>query len=226
MKKGKYKIIPDAPVLVITEEKIKKAETSIAQHRKEGKEIFPDYDRSVDETLLRMIEQDGLSDKEFFEYITESPRYLQYEPFQKKILRWQATLFFDYYTESEKYKAKENLKKIGDCLSYEGSGRKKNSRQETGIFYEYLYLIRILPPIVERMSEIRNPAARNLLFQKMCPGYSPFVTSQNKKWTTNELARRILSKKYIKSPRTVDRIIAENIDIQNRTMPYSRKSQQ
>ncbi len=221
----KKTILPEIRVLKITKKDRQWAEAHIAEYKKKERQegFYDDYDKSVDETLLRIIEQDGLSDKEFFEYITESPRYLQYEPFQKKILRWQATLFFDYYTKSDKYKAKDNLKKIGNCLSYEGSGRKKNSRQETGIFYDYMQLMEILSPIVDRMRKTRSPAARNLLFKENFPDYYQFVAPINGKKTANEFARRILAKAYNKSSRSIDSIIAENIKIWKRTVPY-RKS--
>ncbi len=215
-------ILPEIRVLKITEKDRQRAEAYIAEYKKKERQggIYDDYDRPADETLLRIIEQDGLSDDAFFEYIGESPRYLQYEPFQKKILRWQEILYFDYYTKSEKYKAKDSLKRIGFCLSYEGSGRKKNSRQETGIFYEYMQLMEILSPVIDRMRKTRSQAARNLLFRENFPDYYQFVAPMNGKKTANELARRILAKAYNKSSRTIDSIIAENIRIWKRTVPY------
>lgn len=221
----KKTILPEIRVLKITEKDLQRAEAHIAEYKKKERQegFYDDYDKSVDETLLRIIEQDGLSDDDFFEYIGESPRYLQYEPFQKKILRWQEILYSEYYTESDKYKAKDNLKKIGNCLSYEGSGRKKNSRQEKVIFYEYMQLMEILSPIVDRMWKTRSPAARNLLFKENFPDYYQFVAPINGKKTANELARKILAKAYNKNSRTIDSILAENMRTWKRTVPY-RKS--
>ena len=64
-----------------------------------------------------------LTNELFFQCIRQSPRYLSYEPFIKKILQWQETLY-DKYEVNGKFKTKENLKKIGIELSFGGSGRR------------------------------------------------------------------------------------------------------
>jgi len=180
---------------------------------------YYDHDSPIDETLLEYIEQNGLDDTLFFECIRESPRYLSCEPFQKKILKWQEILFGGPKgggktkgKGSEAFKAKENLKKIGFCLAYEGSGRRKDDRLETGIFYEYIMLLEQLESVLTHINTLKSQANKRLSFRELCPRYSKFSDLiPDEKLHPVGFSKKILSKKYNQSIRSIDCIVKDQI---------------
>lgn len=93
-------------------------------------------DRYMDDRLIMDLDNPNVpfADNDFFEYIEESPDYLAYEPFRKKIREWRATLNEPIKTKQEKIEAKKNLSRISKALLKPYDERGRPSKWDSSIF--------------------------------------------------------------------------------------------
>jgi hypothetical protein len=181
-----------------------------------GKYCFdPSANPYFDETLYEYLQQNGLSDKDFFDALSDTPAYLATPLFQAKINEWQNILRTHHLTEAEsdeknKKRARYNLKKIGTTLAYEGSGRKRkiSSRAATGIFIEYKDMVY---PLAKEICSYRNPNRGVLKLKDKCPAIKDkarYIVDNSE--TPQELSFNILSALYHISYGSVEKFIKEH----------------
>jgi hypothetical protein len=175
----------------------------------------------VDTTLLENIENGTtkLTDNLFFELLSESPKYLSYEPFQEKVNLWQALLMDESVDKEVREAAKDRLQNIGNGLSFVGSGRRTKTN-EALIYYKFEQLEDILKPVMDEIKSfyIGN---RQQSFKEKLPAYSEYSKYLLTQKTARGLAKKIIAEKYDIDDRSVEKIISEYESAAKRTKAIS-----
>jgi len=115
----------------------------------------------------------GLTDNLFFELLSESPDYLAFEPFRKKIKGWQDGLH--NHDEEARAQAKNNLRRIGEVLALDpkGKGRPEELNEQI-LLINYLDLIPIIKSFLEEHGSL-NQSEQETAFKEKYPGLASYV---------------------------------------------------
>jgi hypothetical protein len=108
----------------------------------------------VDSTLVEDLDDcpSLLTDELFFECLEESPDYLAYELFRKRIKVWQEILHRDATPDICKSNAKSQLEKVGRTLGWIGAGAPTKAPKDIDV--EYFLLVEELEPFWERCGSL------------------------------------------------------------------------
>lgn len=181
----------------------------------------------IDDRLLEAIE-DGdvaLSDPLFFELIMENVTWLSTKPFLKKISEWQFILGVStagtcfgagMSSPEESEKAKQNLFKIGKALAHEGQGRPREM-DDTVIYLRYKQLKDGITAFFDEQGV--KSTSRLMAFRKAFPQYSDYFDLKGKRHpnTPEEIAIRILIKKYGWSERNIRKAMSKHKLMKNKS---------
>jgi hypothetical protein len=187
--------------------KFQQALISEEPFKREGTLIAVDYSE-VDKTIIRLIENGDikLTDKLFFNLLKESPQYLACEVFQRKIALWQTIFYDDTIEKRIRYDAKDMLTKIGNTLSFVGSGLRSQIKNH-GIYLDFVNLERRLAPIIMKTKK-KYFREKEQIIKKEAPDiFKEYLHCFFGHRAPKAIAKEIICEKYGISNRHLHRII-------------------
>jgi hypothetical protein len=153
---------------------------------------------TVHSTLVEALDtgQMELTDDLFFECLEDSPDYLAFEPFRKRINDWQEALKKRSTPTKEKRGAKKNLERIGRTFAQEPRGRP--STHDDDVFLYLGFLETVEPVIQQFLNETKGKHQKKRIdnFKQRFPHWKDYADALKSRRSALEIAKAMLIIKY------------------------------
>jgi len=186
-------------------------------------EIIDPY--SVNEKLIELLDNDelegGFTDKRFFKCLEESPDYLAYEPFRRKIKEWKELLHGELQSKEKRKEAKVNLLRVGKTLAHEGQGR-PIKHNDIILWVIYKDTVKAMESFLGEVKGLSYHAKAES-FRKKFPGGEEYASIFKTHRTAKEIAKALIEKRYNISKRVLNYLRKSAEETIGRTPPQKKQ---